>query len=152
QTGGHYTLAFIVDGGGCTPVWGGSPTTPLSANLYVADIASLRAAGGDVAISFGGAAGTELGVSCGSAAAIQAAYQAVISKYAVRRVDFDLEGGGMGNAAMRNQAIKALQVANPGLQVSYTLPVLSTGMPDSAVAIVSDALSRGIAISAVNVM
>jgi chitodextrinase len=152
QTGGHYTLAFIIDGGSCTPVWGGAPTTPLSANLYVTDIAALRASGGDVAISFGGAAGSELGSSCGSAAAIQAAYQAVITKYGVRRVDFDLEGGGLSNVPTRNQAIKALQAANPGLQVSYTLPVLSTGMPDNAVAVISDALAKGIAISSVNVM
>jgi len=151
-SGGRYTLAFIIDGGGCTAMWGGTPPTPLSSNLYLADIASLRTAGGDVVVSFGGAAGTELGSSCSSVSAIQAQYQAVVSKYALKRVDFDLEGGGLSNVSNRNQAIKNLQAANPGLQVSYTLPVLPTGIPPNALAVVSDALAKGIAIAQVNVM
>jgi hypothetical protein len=151
-TGGRYTLAFIVDGGGCTAVWGGSPTTPLSANHYVSDIAALRQAGGDVVISFGGAAGSELGSTCPSVGALQAQYQAVVSKYQLRRVDFDREGGGLSNVSMRNQAIRNLQVANPGLQVSYTLPVLPVGIPPNALAVVSDAVARGIDIAQVNVM
>jgi chitodextrinase len=151
-TGGRYTLAFIVDGGGCTPIWGGAPPIPLSTNHYMADIASLRAAGGDVTISFGGAAGTELGASCPSASAIQAAYQTVITKYALKRVDFDVEGGAIGNVSNRNLAIKGLQNANPGLQVSYTLPVLSIGMLPNALAVVQDALAKGVNIASVNVM
>ncbi len=151
-TGGRYTLAFIIDGGSCTAMWGGTPPTPLSSNLYLSDIASLRAAGGDVIVSFGGAAGTELGSSCGSVSALQAQYQAVITKYALKRVDFDLEGGGLSNISNRNQAIKNLQAANPGLQVSYTLPVLPTGMPSNALAVISDALAKGVGIAQVNVM
>jgi chitodextrinase len=152
RTGGRYTLAFIIDGGGCTAMWGGTPPTPLSSNLYVSDVASLRAAGGDVVVSFGGAAGTELGSSCGSVASLQAQYQAVITKYQLKRVDFDLEGGGLSNVTTRNQAIRNLQAANPGLQVSYTLPVLPTGMLPNAVAVVSDAIAQGVSISQVNVM
>jgi chitodextrinase len=153
QTGGFYTLAFIVDSGGCTASWAG--TTPLSSNLYVSDIAALRAKGGDVIVSFGGAAGSELALDCTSAAALQAQYQTVINQYKLKRIDFDIEGGAISNTAsiaLRNQVIVSLQAANPGLQVSFTLPVLPTGLLANAVALLQDAIAKGVNIATVNVM
>jgi hypothetical protein len=51
----HYTLAFIVADQKNQPAWAG--VIPLSNNFYASQIASLRALGGDVIISFGGATG-----------------------------------------------------------------------------------------------
>ncbi|MGA2434916.1 MAG: chitinase [Bryobacteraceae bacterium] len=149
-TGGYYSLGFLVDGGGCTAKWGG--TAPLPSNLYLADIESLRAVGGDVIVSFGGESGGELGSTCPTAAAAQAQYQAVIAQYKLKRIDLDIEGGGFVNYAQRNQAIAALQAANPGLEVSYTLPVLSTGLLANSIAVLKDAFAKGVKLSTVNVM
>jgi hypothetical protein len=149
-TGGHYTLAFVQGlNGGCTAAWAG--VTPLSSNLYVSDLASLRAAGGDVIISFGGAAGTDLATACGSASALQAQYQAVINQYHPMGIDMDIEGGGAGST-IRNSALAALQAANPGLKVSFTVPVLSEGLADSVVSNIQDAVSKGVTFTRVNVM
>src|SRR5262249_28767762 len=135
--------------GACTASWAG--VTPLSSNLYVSDLASLRAAGGDVVISFGGAAGTDLGTACGSAAALQAQYQAVINQYHPMGLAMGIEGGG-ANSSVRNQALASLQAANPGLKISFTVPVLSEGMADSVVANIKDAAAKGVTLWRVNVM
>jgi hypothetical protein len=51
----QFNLAFVVagGGGGCTPEWGG--VTAIGADPVAAQIGALRAIGGDVRISFGGA-------------------------------------------------------------------------------------------------
>src|ERR1051326_2475561 len=48
-----FTMAFVIAHNGCTATWNGSQT--MSQNYYLSDISNLRALGGDVAISFGGA-------------------------------------------------------------------------------------------------
>jgi len=153
NAGKYYTLAFIVDGGKCTASWGGY--YPMSDNYMVADIANLRAAGGDIAISFGGAAGSELAQSCPSATALQAQYQAVINEYKPPRIDFDIEGAAVAqpaSIAIRNTVIAALQKANPKLRVSFTLPVLPTGLTADGINVVRDAIAAGVNLNAVNVM
>src|SRR5437868_9457755 len=77
-----YTLAFILAKGGCNPAWDGSGS--LTGSAIVNRVNAIRNAGGDVVVSFGGAAGTKLGNSCGSAAALAGAYQKVIDAYKLR--------------------------------------------------------------------
>jgi chitinase len=155
NTTGHkfWTLAFIISNGSCTATWNGD--TPLSSNLYLNDINSLRAQGGDVIISFGGAAGIELGQACTSAAALQAAYQSVITKYNLTWIDLDIEGASIADSASvnrRNQAIRGLQAANPNLRVSYTLPVNPTGLDGNGTSLLSSAKANGARVDVVNVM
>jgi chitinase len=154
-----FILAFIVGNGGCTPTWGGiGPIT--SDNLpdgvsILSLVQGVRAAGGDVIISFGGAAGSELALDCPDAASLQAAYQAVISKYSVNKIDLDIEGGAVSDQASitrRDQALVALKKANPGLIVSYTLPVLPTGLVNTGVNILNSVKADGLALDLVNVM
>ncbi|WP_037575959.1 glycoside hydrolase family 18 protein [Phaeacidiphilus oryzae] len=148
-----FNLAFVTAGGGCTPEWGG--VTALGSDSVASQIGALRSAGGDVRVSFGGANGTELGDSCSSAGTLQAAYQKVIDAYKLTKVDFDIEGAALSNTAditKRDQAIAGLQKANPGLEVSYTLPVLPTGLTQAGVDLLTDAKKQGVAVSAVNVM
>jgi chitinase len=149
----HYTLAFIISNGSCTATWNGD--TSLSSNLYVTDINNLRAQGGDVIISFGGASGTELGQACSSVSALQAAYQSVITKYSLKWMDLDIESGAESDTASvtrRNQALKNLQAANPGLKVSYTLAVDRTGLPSAQINLLNNAKSNGVSIAIVNIM
>src|SRR3712207_7836660 len=52
-----------------------------------------------VRVSFGGAAGQELALTCGSVAELQAAYQSVIDQYDLTFIDLDIEGGATSNTA-----------------------------------------------------
>jgi hypothetical protein len=153
QTGvKQFNLAFIVSGGGCTPEWGG--TTAIGDNPVAAQIGALRAIGGDVRISFGGQAGDELALTCATAARLEAAYQQVISAYDVHEVDFDIEGAALANTAanaLRDQALAALQQQD-NLQISFTVPVIPSGLDSGTVAMLAGAVQAGVRISAVDIM
>ena len=154
-----FTLAFILSDGGCAAGWGGigsiaGDTLANGASMQTA-IQNLRAAGADVVISFGGANGTELALSCTSVASLQAAYQSVIDRYSARMLDFDIEGAAVSDQASitrRSQALANLKAANPGLVISYTLPVLPTGLVNTGVNILASARSNGLNLDLVNVM
>ncbi|MFC9885636.1 cellulose binding domain-containing protein [Streptomyces pilosus] len=149
----HYNLAFVTDAGGCTPAWGG--TGGLGGNAVAGQIGALRALGGDVRVSFGGAAGRELGTTCGSVDALAAAYGKVVDTYGLTKVDFDVEGSALPDAAAhtrRAQAIAKLQRANPALDVSFTLPVMPEGLTQDGVGLLADAKRNGVHIDAVNIM
>ncbi|MFD7828861.1 cellulose binding domain-containing protein [Kitasatospora sp. NPDC059803] len=153
----NYTLAFVVSGGGCQPKWGG--VSDLSADAVAAQIGALRAIGGDVRVSFGGANGSELALACGSTADLAAAYQKTVDAYGLTRLDFDVEGGAIANTAAntrRAQAIAQLQknaaAQGKALDVSFTLPALPSGLTQEGVNLVADAKNNGVAIGAVNIM
>ncbi|MCX4738982.1 glycoside hydrolase family 18 protein [Streptomyces antibioticus] len=149
----EYNLAFVTDGGGCTPKWGG--VTDLASDGVASQIGALRAKGGDVRVSFGGAAGSELATTCSSVDALTAAYTKVVDAYGLTKVDFDVEGGALPNAAAntrRAQAIARLQRSHPGLDVSYTLPVMPEGLTQDGVSLLADAKANGVGIATVNIM
>jgi Cellulose binding domain/Glycosyl hydrolases family 18 len=151
----QFNLAFVVAGGsgGCTPEWGG--VTTVGSDPVAAQIGALRAMGGDVRISFGGADGSELATTCASVSQLQAAYQQVITAYGVTKLDFDIEGAAVANTAAnsrRDQALAALQAQDKGLQISFTLPVLPSGLTSDGVAVVTGAVQAGVQLAAVNVM
>jgi chitinase len=124
-----FELAFVLADGGCNAAWGG--TADVSADTTVANLINgVRSAGGDVSVSFGGYGGTKLGQVCGSAAATAAAEQAVISKYSLKAVDFDLEEPEYENTTDINYEIGAAQILqqnNPGLYVSITTAGTTSG-------------------------
>jgi hypothetical protein len=154
----YFTLAFIVDrsgdGGGCQASWGSR--TPLTEETALAAaIRNLRSQGGDVLISFGGEAGKELAIGCDNVAALQAQYQAVIDKYKLPVLDLDIEGDALKDSASvdrRNAALAAIQAANPGIQVSYTLPVATDGLTQGGIALLNSAMSHGVKMAVVNLM
>ncbi|MFG3072396.1 cellulose binding domain-containing protein [Streptomyces sp. NPDC048225] len=149
----EYNLAFVTDGGGCTPKWGG--VTDLGGDAVANQIGALREKGGDVRVSFGGASGSELGTTCTSADALAAAYGKVVDAYGLTKVDFDVEGGALPDTAAntrRAQAISALQKKHPGLDVSFTLPVMPEGLTQAGVDLLADAKKNGVDIDAVNIM
>ncbi|MFJ3922141.1 cellulose binding domain-containing protein [Streptomyces sp. NPDC090022] len=149
----EFNLAFITSGGGCEPRWGG--VTPLGSDRVAAQIADLRAKGGDVRVSFGGAAGSELALACSSAADLAAAYGKVVDAYGLTKADFDVEGAALPDTAAntrRAQAIALLQRRHPGLDVSFTLPVMPEGLTQPGVDLLADARRNGVAVSAVNIM
>jgi chitinase len=148
----HYTLAFLIPKSGCTPQWedGGA-----SVGSFKSQISSLQSAGGDVIISFGGAEGGELALTCTSVSSLQAAYANVVKTYNVHRLDFDIEGSPLDNKASitrRDQALAALQKADPSVQVDFTLPVDPTGLESNALNLLKDAKTQGVKVSTVNIM
>ncbi|WP_405644580.1 cellulose binding domain-containing protein [Streptomyces sp. NBC_00019] len=148
-----YNLAFVTDGGGCTPKWGG--VTDLASDAVAAQIGELRAKGGDVRVSFGGAAGSELATTCSSAAVLAAAYEKAVAAYDLTKVDFDVEGGALPDTAAntrRAQAIAELQKNHPDLDVSFTLPVMPEGLTQAGVDLLADAKKNGVDITTVNIM
>ena len=147
-----FTLAFVTSTG-CKASWFNA-YDPRQA--WARDqVDALRTAGGDVKISFGGATGIELAQACGSVAALQAEYQAVVSAYTLKYIDLDIEGAATADptsVARRSQALAALQRANPGLRVSFTLPVLPEGLTADGLSVVRSARDAGVTVDMVNVM
>jgi hypothetical protein len=148
-----FNLAFITSGGSCAPLWGG--VTDLANDKVASQIGALRAKGGDVRVSFGGAAGHELALNCSSAADLAAAYGKVVDTYKLTKVDFDIEGAALPDTAAntrRSQAIAQLQKAHPDLDVSFTLPVMPEGLTQPGVDLIADAKRNGVRVDAVNIM
>ncbi|GAA1830193.1 hypothetical protein GCM10009682_56230 [Luedemannella flava] len=151
-------LAFVLDAGGCRPAWQGDPALLVGADAAVAaTVDSVRRRGGDVAVSFGGAAGTELGVACGSDRALAAAYQKVIDAYGLTRIDLDYEAEDLAVGVDRRMRAVRLLLDRAGatgrpLRVSLTLPVGRDGLPPVAVAGIRAALRAGVRPDIVNVM
>jgi chitinase len=149
-----FTLGFVISGNGCVPAWGG--TAPVSTDTSIsAQITKLRESGGDVIIAFGGYDGLELGQTCTDVPSLQAAYQTVIDKYKAKILDLDVEHTAIEDPASidrRSQALKALAIANPGLQINYTLPATHAGLTDLSLNVIRSAVKFGTPVAVVNLM
>jgi chitinase len=152
----YYTLAFIVSQGTCNATIDGD--TPITDPGWNNAINSLRAVGGDVIASFGGASGTEL-TTCNSVSAMQTQYQRVIDQFNLTRIDLDIEGSTLDNTAAndrRNQALANLQqqyaAAGRTLAVDYTLPVNPTGLLSNSLSLLNNAKSHNLNVNLVNIM
>ena len=159
----HYTLAFIIalqDGRGKDakyleePSWDGR--TAIGENLYHDQIDAIRKRGGDVIMSFGGEAGKEMANVIDDPAALEAAYQKVIDQYKFTWLDFDVEGNnldkGKADSERRNTVLASLQKKNPGLIISYTLPVDPDGLSDTSRALLADAKAKSVKVHSANIM
>ncbi|MFD5464027.1 carbohydrate binding domain-containing protein [Kitasatospora sp. NPDC127059] len=147
-----YTMGFVT-GVGCKASWFNAydPRTGWAKD----QVDALRAAGGDVKLSFGGASGTELAAACTSVDSLFNEYDAVVNAYNLRYVDYDIEGAAIADTASndrRSAALAKLQQAHPGLKVSLTLPVLPEGLTSDGVAVVKSARDAGVDLDLVNVM
>lgn len=152
----HVTAAFVV-GHGCTPIW--DDGDPVSHDRPVSElIRTAQQSGADVTISFGGAGGKELARTCTSAAKLLQAYRAVIDRFGVTSIDFDIEGGAIdprmerASISRRFAAIRALQQAMPDVTVSVTLPAGPAGLESSGVRFLRVAEQSGTRLDVVNVM
>jgi hypothetical protein len=158
-----YTLAFIIarqDGSGKDatyrpePSWDGR--IPMEQNLYKDQIDAIRQRGGDVIMSFGGEAGKELANVIEDPARLEAAYQEVIDQYKFTWLDFDVEGNnldkGKQDSERRNTVLASLQKKNPGLIISYTLPVDPDGISEASQLLLIDAVKKGVKVHSANLM
>jgi len=158
-----YTLAFIIakqDGQGKNatyhkePSWDGR--IAIDDNLYHDQIDAIRKRGGDVIMSFGGEAGKEMANEIDDPAQLEAAYQKVIDQYKFTWLDFDVEGNnldkGKADSERRNTVLADLQKKNPGLIISYTLPVDPNGLSEESQALLADAVKKGVKVHSANIM
>jgi hypothetical protein len=148
----NFTLAFV-NSAGCKASWFNAydPRAAWSKD----QIDAIRARGGDVKISFGGASGIELAQACTTPAAVAAEYQAVVDAYGLKYIDLDIEGAAVADPTSvnrRSQALKLLQNARPNVKISLTLPVLPEGLTADGVAVVRSARDAGVNLDLVNVM
>jgi hypothetical protein len=166
QSGARYlTLAFIQTPkpGSCTPTWDGNAKEPLSAGHYLSQIATLRKMGGDVIPSFGGFSadhgGTEIADSCTSVSKIAAAYELLVSKYHVTRIDMDVESHSLARKDGINRRDEAIAMAQAwaakhgtSLRVDFTLPVEPNGLQSPGIAVIKNAIADGVHVGVVNIM
>jgi hypothetical protein len=145
-----FTLAFVLSNGSCNPQWDGARS--LTGGVDQSTIASIRAGGGDVIPSFGGASGNKLERSCGSAAALAGAYQQVINAYGLRAIDIDIETDAYSDPAAQQRTVDALKIvrsANAGLHIYVTFPSGQTG-PDAS--LINRAAAGGLTVDAWGIM
>lgn len=138
------TLAFVLSHGKCNPQWDGR--RPLLGGADQHAIEAIRAAGGEVDVSFGGWSGAKLGSSCKSAAALAGAYQKVIDAYALHAIDVDIEHGEIASAKTRRRVVEALalvQRANPGIEISITFGTGQSGPERAGQSLIADAAAIG---------
>ncbi|MGF1428085.1 carbohydrate binding domain-containing protein [Kitasatospora sp. LaBMicrA B282] len=166
QSGNKYlSMAFLQADtkGSCTAYWNGQSSSPVAASTFGSAIASIQANGGDVVPSFGGYSadngGTEIADSCTDVNQIAAQYEKVITTYNVSRIDLDTEDNSLTDTAgidRRNKAVKQVEqwAATNGrsVQFSYTLPTTTSGLADSGLAVLQNAVSNGTRVDVVNIM
>jgi hypothetical protein len=150
-----YNVAFAVASGSdeCTPMW--DDGTAIDDPAVKRRVGALRESGADLRVSFGGATGTELALACDSTAELAAAYGKVLKQVGASSADLDIEGDTLTNSGAltrRAKAIKLLQRRRPGLKVSFTLPVMPTGLTSESEELLKRAARLDVKISAVNVM
>jgi chitinase len=155
----YYTLAFLTPQSGCTAEWEGGGE---AMNAFTSQVNTIKNDGGNVIISFGGEPDgntpNEIAQTCTSVTSLTAAYQNVVNTYGVTRLDFDIEGSVLADTSAttrRDQALAALQKADPAVQVDFTLAVDATGLPTgsgSEYALLQDAKSAGVNVNLVNIM
>ena len=82
-------LGFVVSApdAPCDPSWGAAYSMSAAADSLDLDrrVARLRQLGGEVTVSFGGAANSELSIGCTDPAQLTAAYQSVVDRYSITR-------------------------------------------------------------------
>lgn len=156
-------LAFVVADPDepCTPSWGGAYQLDEAGSQLELDrrIRQLRAAGGDIVVSFGGQSNQELAYACDDQEALTSAYRSVIERYDLESIDLDIENADLADApsiGRRATAIATLQherAANGNhLTVWLTLPVATSGLTDDGVELVRAMIAGGVDVSGVNAM
>ncbi|AGL21592.1 ricin-type beta-trefoil lectin domain protein [Actinoplanes sp. N902-109] len=145
-----YTMAFMLNSGTCDPKWDGSRA--LTGGQDQTAINTIRANGGDVVVSFGGASGPWLEHYCTSASALAAAYQKVIDAYGLKAIDIDIEGTPYNTAADQQKtvdALKTIKANNPGITTYITLGSGTNG-PDNS--LINRAASAGLQVDGWGIM
>jgi hypothetical protein len=151
-----FSLGFLVSNQTNNLSWGGYyPLNDLSNTWYLDRVTNLRAIGGNVIFSFGGATGQEIAEVITDIPTLVSTYQTAINLYSMTAVDFDIEGPGLSNLNAidrRNKALFLLKQQNPNLKMSYTLPVAPSGLTAEGIHVIDNMIANNVNINLVNLM
>ncbi|WP_203349624.1 chitinase [Streptomyces sp. S-9] len=149
-----YNLAFVISSGdGCAPAWDG--VQDVDDAQVTSRIAALARTGADMRVSFGGAHGDELAAACDTAEDLAEAYGAALDAAGATRADFDIEGDDLTDSPSvdrRSEAIALLQEERDGLEVTFTLPVMPSGLDEESLALLKSANDHDLEVTTVNLM
>ncbi|MGW8063487.1 chitinase [Streptomyces ziwulingensis] len=149
-----YNLAFVLSSGDdCVPRWNG--VQDIDDASATSRVERLKESGATLRVSFGGASGEELAAVCGNATDLAEAYGEALDAAGATRADFDIEGDELADtasAALRSEAIALLQEERSDLEVSFTLPVMPSGLDSDSLALLASANDHGVQVSTVNLM
>lgn len=159
----NFVLGFVVSakGASCQPSWGAAYSLDAASDSLDLDrrIARLRQQDGQVSVSFGGVANSELAIGCTDATQLAAAYKSVVDRYSSTGIDLDIEGAAASAAdvdARRAQAIASVQHAEQSagraLSVWLTLPVAPSGLTETGLAVLDSMLAAHVSVTGVNAL
>jgi chitinase len=124
-------LAFVTGKSGCQATWAGYPVS-LDENGYGNPVfKQLRQQGVNLTVALGGLSGQYLAQVCQSTDALAAAYDQVVQAYQPHGLDFDVENAMQANNEQLDRMMQAIQIIKakyPDLKISFTLPVLPSGL------------------------
>lgn len=158
------TLAFLLSTAEGKTSWAGWDSLALDSESERAvaindSIAEFQRAGGDVMVSFGGAAGNSLAhvhaAQGKTALELAQAYIDVVNKYSLNRIDFDIEGTAITDPvsiALRSEALALFQQLRPDVEVWYTLPAVPSGLTYNGHVVIRSAMQAGVVLDGVNIM
>lgn len=161
---GLFSLGFMQASPSGKLAWAGLDALGLDSNheqalAILGEITALRAAGGDVMVSLGGAAGLSLAQAYAQRGlgvqALATAYGEMVDTLKLSKLDFDIEGAALAETQtikLQMEAISLLQQTHPALGVWLTLPVLPQGLTQDGLNTVKAALQAGVQVDGVNVM
>ncbi len=161
---GLFSLGFMQASPSGKLAWAGLDALSLDSNheqalAILGEITALRAAGGDVMVSLGGAAGQSLAQAYAQRGlgvqALATAYGEMVDSLKLSKLDFDIEGAALAETQtikLQMEAIALVQQSHPALGVWLTLPVLPQGLTQDGLNTVKAALQAGVQVDGVNVM
>ncbi|QOG06192.1 hypothetical protein IGS74_16845 [Aureimonas sp. OT7] len=156
--------------------WGESNTTIFPSDMITetvsvkAMIAELQSKNIDVTIALGGFSGSEPALYETDVEKLTAIYQSIIDEYGIKHLDIDIEGASLNSLESggyhgfypqsyldqthlnRIEALKAIKEANPDVSISFTLPVLPSGLLPNAVALMQMVKDEGFGLDVLNIM
>lgn len=156
--GRQVVLSFVVadQESGCEPSWGAAYSLDEAATDLDLDrrVARLQQRGGTAVVSFGGAANTELAVSCTDEDDLVRAYRDVVERYDLTTIDLDVEGPALSDQAANERRARALRrlQQSEDVQVWLTLPVAPDGLTEEGLAVVRSTLEADVDLAGVNGM
>ncbi|MEG2813263.1 MAG: glycosyl hydrolase family 18 protein [Oscillospiraceae bacterium] len=117
------------------------------------NIKDLRAMGGDVAFSIGGANGKNFFQATTDVKVLEATYKEVITGFGLTRLDLDIEGGAQGySLSVPNAKALAKVQKDTGVEIVLTLPVLPTGLTYEGLETLRAYVENGVNLKAINIM
>lgn len=139
--------------------WGGyyslSKNAPQNAqyNGIVESLKSLRAKGGDFAISIGGQIGDAPWVVTQNQTALENFYLDIIGTYELKRLDLDIEESNQDQDQniINARAVKAVQ-DKTGVEITLTIPIMPHGWEQKQINIINAYLDAGVNIHLINSM